>query len=90
MTHIVLVFVANVVSVRLIVYLLIIAFAIIVELSVLLFRSAVPSHDRLVRCFVAVLELFIAWVKFTNAFVYIEADSLVALLRLFRAMVSVP
>ena len=70
--------------------LIIIAFAIIVELSVLLFRSAVPSHDRLVRCFVAVLELLIAWVKFTNAFLYIEADSLVALYRLFRAMVSVP
>ena len=77
-------------SVRLIVYLLIIAFAIIVELNVLLFRFTVPAHDRLVRSFVAVLELLIAWVKFTNAFIDVEADSLIAPYRLLRAMVSVP
>ena len=73
-----------------VVHLLIVAFAIIVELSVLLFRFTVPAHDRLISSFVAVLVLLIAWVKFTNAFIDVEAYSLIALYRLLRAMVSVP
>lgn len=67
-----------------------VASAIIVEFSMLVFRSSVPAHDRPVGRLVAVFVMFISWVKFFNAFFDVKADSLFALYRLLSAMVSVP
>ena len=66
------------------------ASVIVVEFNVLILCSSVPAHDRPVGRLVAVLEMFVTWVKLFNAVFDVEVNSGLTLLRLFGAMVSVP
>ena len=68
----------------------IIASAIFIKLSMIFLFRTVPTHDSLIGSLVAMLMVFIIWIKFSNAIIDVEADSFFAGFRLFSAMVSVP